>query len=876
LKLVATASLEYLHQNEGLQLDEAKKAFFQRNHGNEILELLLPDCLSDHLYTRHGSMVATANILYTMVLYTDESLSSANHSLLENLVPAVEKKRLYRGKGSELIREAVCQLIESIAKVKLNITSAKNLTAIFESINDHLKHPQATVQFKARDALRYLLFQYFAERRCTPIPPFPNTKILDLSLFKYLPTLTKGQEANVAVIRGYILALGVFPDRFLLLPTKNMTSATATEEPNGGGNEWSSSHSNYLEVLLDILDDYSNSTKLINGEYDAESCQYAIESVVELGERLLSSSLFQEKYLQRIFQILFKGANDYSTDKRGDTGSWTRIATMRGIERLFAAIFANLSAVHAYGSGSKLILTPLGIGVVRCCLTDDLPTSTKEGAAAIKKSSKLVVEYPAQSLGSIASAEEKWLELPASVTQQAIQSTEDRMTAGLNCLPILSESNILQKLSGTEDNASANYETISIQLATYLSLLSTSTIVEGSIGIFLKQMAEKLDSLRNFAGSILYRILFFRFQHYSLLPRSSSGVIGSIADLSADVRLALEEKGLLLTIPDEDRIWESIEITVKEINASFSSAVNFTGESQAHSSANSTAELEQEAAEPAPSDAIATGEDEVTALNGDEDAQVDDAGDEEVVDVVAAQTYLVSVINWHRPDHVYPVLTRLLRVRRYFSAIFSGLVTSIGGLTETIVKHSRKNFLAISYEVVQGGNRDNTSTAMLTKDGYFDTLIASVEGMVRDFASTGTSTASSSSVVAAVATPANTAQTTKGDRVMIPLLKNLILIFRENLFNKYIASLLPAAQDTNDFLVIQTLSTQEEKLLAFYEHLGNESIAAEIKNTTSIPKLFLLIDLLVLLFTQNISLRPIYLDLFTSLADSTGTSRRLC
>jgi hypothetical protein len=40
------------------------------------------------------------------------------------------------------------------------------------------------------------------------------------------------------------------------------------------------------------------------------------------------------KQLHDVFEALLKATNDYKTDRRGDVGSWSRIAAMVGLEKL--------------------------------------------------------------------------------------------------------------------------------------------------------------------------------------------------------------------------------------------------------------------------------------------------------------------------------------------------------------------------------------------------------------------------------------------------------------------------------------------------------------------------------------------------------------
>lgn len=66
---------------------------------------------------------------------------------LSSVVPAIEKARLYRGKGGEIMRAAVSRFIQclSLSKVSLN---DKTKRSFLDTLNENLKHPNAQIQVK--------------------------------------------------------------------------------------------------------------------------------------------------------------------------------------------------------------------------------------------------------------------------------------------------------------------------------------------------------------------------------------------------------------------------------------------------------------------------------------------------------------------------------------------------------------------------------------------------------------------------------------------------------------------------------------------------------------------------------------------------------
>jgi hypothetical protein len=47
-------------------------------------------------------------------------------------------------------------------------------------------------------------------------------------------------------------------------------------------------------------------------------------------------------------------------------------------------------------------------------------------------------------------------------------------------------------------------------------------------------------------------------------------------------------------------------------------------------------------------------------------------------------------INWSNPEDTFALVLRAINVDEYFESILSGLVISVGGLTESVTRHSSK------------------------------------------------------------------------------------------------------------------------------------------------------------------------------------------
>jgi hypothetical protein len=132
-----------------------------------ILELL-PFTTSPDLLKRHGSILGIAEAL--------AALSALGHTLPEALmdeivavVPQLEKARLYRGRGGEIVRQAACRLIECIAIANFPLPVKMQLR-LLDSIDESVKHSMEPVQLQAVSALRAFTRRYFPVADDGPSP----------------------------------------------------------------------------------------------------------------------------------------------------------------------------------------------------------------------------------------------------------------------------------------------------------------------------------------------------------------------------------------------------------------------------------------------------------------------------------------------------------------------------------------------------------------------------------------------------------------------------------------------------------------------------------------------------------------------------------
>ena len=136
-----------------------------------------------------------------MDILKSESYSHLLPKLLD-IVNAIEKKRLYRGKGGEHMRNAICGFIENVSRVHLEISPAIN-KRFLDTIDDCLKSPLEHVQNAAKSCFDLFSKEYHTVEKKEYTTYFN-------SMLKKSTT-----DSNFAVKRGYTRALSGWSQFYL-------------------------------------------------------------------------------------------------------------------------------------------------------------------------------------------------------------------------------------------------------------------------------------------------------------------------------------------------------------------------------------------------------------------------------------------------------------------------------------------------------------------------------------------------------------------------------------------------------------------------------------------------------------------------------------
>jgi hypothetical protein len=277
----------------------------------EVLPSLLGRSLSTDLFERHGALLACGELLIALASTSSSLLSADAQEAAMGLVPKLEAARLYRGRGGEMVRAAVCRFIECLALAVLPLT-VKTQLRLLDTIDECLKHATEDVQTAAAAALGPFLCTYF------PVGTSgASNRLLDRTSRKYAAML--GSEVIASTTRGAALALGSLPAKLL---------------PHDG---------EVLQAVIDALIAASAPQALVGGEGDAETRRNSIEALVSVASTVgIGKNGLREEQVKMVMASLLAAVADYGIDKRGDTGSWCRMASLRGLKTVcFLAIDAS-------------------------------------------------------------------------------------------------------------------------------------------------------------------------------------------------------------------------------------------------------------------------------------------------------------------------------------------------------------------------------------------------------------------------------------------------------------------------------------------------------------------------------------------------------
>ena len=108
-----------------------------------VIPHLLEKSTNSELNVRHGAVLGLSEI----ILALSDELPDEHLADLSELVVKLEKLRLYRGRGGEIMRAAVCRYIECLSIARIPLTVKEQVWPKFFLVEPHynslpLTHPR--------------------------------------------------------------------------------------------------------------------------------------------------------------------------------------------------------------------------------------------------------------------------------------------------------------------------------------------------------------------------------------------------------------------------------------------------------------------------------------------------------------------------------------------------------------------------------------------------------------------------------------------------------------------------------------------------------------------------------------------------------------
>ncbi|XP_039679807.1 tubulin-specific chaperone D isoform X2 [Perca fluviatilis] len=306
-----------------------------------VLPQMLPMAVGIDLHGRHGAIMACAEIthaLYKLGLQTNRTvvdiISSECVDALKNIHQKLSDRKQYRGFGGELMRPAMCGLIEKLSLSKMPFKNETVITGWQSLIDDTIKNLHLVssgvkdcIMVAVVSALSALCEEYYQDE-----PGQANSGMQDVLVSQYIEGLKSPQMLTRC---GSALALGSLP-RFMI-------------------------HSKLNQILEGLQQMCTVSQK--DGSF-TEARRDAVKAIAQVCVKAgvcahgsPDSALCSENVAE-VYGALLNSMNDYTTDSRGDVGAWVREAAMTSL----------MDVTMLVASIAPEILLPDLVKCMMCCL----------------------------------------------------------------------------------------------------------------------------------------------------------------------------------------------------------------------------------------------------------------------------------------------------------------------------------------------------------------------------------------------------------------------------------------------------------------------------------------------------------------------------
>ena len=269
-----------------------------------LFEVLIPLCTDPQLEIRHGAVCGVAEALIGLADFIElKDLGDTRIDSITSILARVVDAKLCRGKGGELMRTAICKLIQSISTVKLPVR-ADCLAQVQSILDENLAHPNSEIQKISAEGWRLFLGTYF-------VADHGYAKTLVSKYCSWLSAIDNPPRRRGGAFALAAIPASMYTDSSLL---QEATSALCSSSTLGGD----SCHE------------------------DAETRVNSVKAIGEIYGKLRRESPASLTHAttpamnERVFSSLLLALDDYSVDNRGDVGSWVREAAIKSMEEFLA------------------------------------------------------------------------------------------------------------------------------------------------------------------------------------------------------------------------------------------------------------------------------------------------------------------------------------------------------------------------------------------------------------------------------------------------------------------------------------------------------------------------------------------------------------
>ncbi|KAM3921962.1 tubulin-specific chaperone D [Leptodactylus fuscus] len=279
-----------------------------------VLPRLLPLTTGKDLHTRHGAILACAEIthaLYKLAVQNSRAISdyldSDAVSGLVSIHQRLQERQLYRGLGGELMRPAVCCLIEKLSISKISEPGRAAVADWQNLINDCLKSLylfSSSARPKIKEAAVSALSALCSEFYQGPAGEVDLVTQDDIITY-YISQLQSTEEMTRC---GFALSLGALP-KFMLRGKLQQV----------------------LEGLRKVTTVFGKDVSFAEARRDALKAMSQVCESVGVDAAGSPLEVLCQENVTLVYNTLLSCMNDYTTDSRGDVGAWVREAAMASL-----------------------------------------------------------------------------------------------------------------------------------------------------------------------------------------------------------------------------------------------------------------------------------------------------------------------------------------------------------------------------------------------------------------------------------------------------------------------------------------------------------------------------------------------------------------